>query len=222
MKEVDLCKPAIQWLQSQHWDVYQEVQWCSFGTIIDIVAYRKPVVWMIEAKTSLSTSVIYQAIKHLPWAHMVSVLIPSGKREAGMAICEKLGIGVLVLDENGGVFQRVAPEFLRKNHKYAKKYIIPSLTEAHKTGEYGEAGNANGYRYTPYKSTVNNIRSFLRGKARGATIAEICQAIDHHYSNENAAKQCIAKAMNEWETGFDSRREGRQWFYSLTADKEKE
>jgi len=37
MKETELVKGVIAWLQDMKWDVYQEVQVFSYGAIADIV-----------------------------------------------------------------------------------------------------------------------------------------------------------------------------------------
>ena len=59
MKELELAKSVVEWLQDQHWEVYQEVQ--RYSTTADIVAVQGPLVWVVECKTSLSIGVMLQA-----------------------------------------------------------------------------------------------------------------------------------------------------------------
>lgn len=72
MKETELAQPVVEWLESQHWDVYQEVE-CP-GGYADIVAVRDNYLWIIECKTSFSLKVVEQAMGRR--AHFRSIAIP--------------------------------------------------------------------------------------------------------------------------------------------------
>jgi Holliday junction resolvase len=50
IKEIDIGKALVEWLNVQHWDVYQEVK--IYSHIADVVAVRNGIVWIIECKTS--------------------------------------------------------------------------------------------------------------------------------------------------------------------------
>ena len=50
IKETEIAEIVIDWLEKQHWDVYQEVPVNS--GFADIFAVRNGLVWVIETKTS--------------------------------------------------------------------------------------------------------------------------------------------------------------------------
>ena len=221
MTEVELCRATINWLIAQHWDVYQEVQLHTGGPIRDMVAVRSGVLWMIEAKTSQSLTVIDQALRNKPWCHMSSIAVPPSKRDSGRSLCHALGIGLIEVstDYSGTPYvqDRLRPSFIRLNNEYVKSMVLPRLRDQHKTGEFGEAGNARGDRWSPYKQTIDDIRRFLKEHGP-ATTAQICAKIDHHYSSDKSAKQTIAVALTKWEKGFKRERAGRQFLYSVTGE----
>jgi len=58
MKETDLAERVINWLEDQHWEIYQEVQFRGYGGIADIVAVRAGYLWIIECKTSMTFTLL--------------------------------------------------------------------------------------------------------------------------------------------------------------------
>lgn len=222
--EVELCKAAIQWLQAQHWDVYQEVQLFYAGSRADIVAVRGPSIWIIEAKMSLSVSVIEQAYSWRYYGNYVSVLIPERqRRRSGISLLATLGLGFIELYRpTGDVHHHDMGRFMRvKDH--LRERMIGALSPELQTGEYGEAGNAKGARWTPYASTMDQVRRFLK-EGGPATIKQIIQNLEaHHYSSDKSALQSIRKALTTWEDWCAVDRSGKEHLYSVDqlVDKEK-
>jgi len=75
--EQDMAAKVVAWLKEdlQTPDVYQEVEVRGVG-IADIVAVLDRVLWVIEAKLTLSLQVIYQARRWKGMTHCVSVAVP--------------------------------------------------------------------------------------------------------------------------------------------------
>ena len=83
MKETDLAKSVIAWLQDLKWEVYQEVQVFSYGPIADIVATFGAITWVVETKISFSLKVMSQAEQWTPFSNLVSVAVPTGRFKDG-------------------------------------------------------------------------------------------------------------------------------------------
>ena len=80
MKETDIAKPVVSWLQDQGWTVYQEVEVKERGARADIVAIIEPKIWVIEVKRSYGLGVLEQALSWRSLSHYVSIAVPRGKR----------------------------------------------------------------------------------------------------------------------------------------------
>ena len=114
VRETDIAKIVIGWLEQLEWECYQEVQVHSYGHIADIVAVKEPLVWVIECKQSLSLSVIEQADGWRPYAHYLSVCVPPrarGRNVPGRSMAfhlvRLLGIGLLEASEDLYLGKRV-------------------------------------------------------------------------------------------------------------------
>lgn len=190
MKEVDIARPVIAWLEEQGWDVYQEVK--VYSAIADIVAVHAKLVWVIECKTSLSMAVLEQA---WGWkAHYRSIAVPAGKqrnrRFAYWLAKNKLNIGVITVGHR--VTEQVAAPLMRENHRLAVK-IRESLREEHKY--FAEAGSARGGHYTLYRASIEKVKTFI-SKNSGCTIGDI---FDHlgklHYASNQSMRSTIPKNL---------------------------
>ncbi|HBD94493.1 MAG TPA: hypothetical protein DC057_10030, partial [Spirochaetia bacterium] len=100
IKETEIAEIVIDWLEKQHWDVYQEVPVNS--GFADIFAVRNGLVWVIETKTSLSFDVMEQAFRRE--VHYRSVAVPKPinsnwflQRKIAR---DYLNIGILSVDQN--------------------------------------------------------------------------------------------------------------------------
>jgi len=216
--EVNLCKPAIQWLQDQHWDVYQEVE---YGNCADIVAVRGLSIWVIEAKLTLSLSLVDQALSWQQYANYVSVLIPKrNRRAAGYGIVHKLGIGMIEVNpepNHDGSYDvsDIHGRFVRPK-SWLRQRILDALHPCQLTGEKGEAGNASSTRWTPYKQTMDGVKRYLQSKGP-STLKQIIQATEHHYAHDKSALQCMRKALDVWEDWCRVDVSGKELLYSVNA-----
>lgn len=202
--EKELAAVVVQWLQEQKFEVYQEV--LHYSKVADIVADFSGYGWIIECKTSLSLKLLEQAYlwKRLGVAR-VSIAVPCnthGRREGYFqeVICRQFGIGLIYvnLDRNYKyVKEEIHPTFVRPpKDKQFHREILKNCTEQHKT--FCAAGSARGGYLTPYKSTIQKVKNFLKG--REATIKEIIEGIDHHYHNDKNGKASLLKRLIELES----------------------
>ncbi|KKN47175.1 hypothetical protein LCGC14_0665710 [marine sediment metagenome] len=204
MSEQELAKHVVAWLEEQHWDVYQEVQIFRGGKVADIIAVRGSLLWVIECKKSLSLAVMEQASY---WrTHYRSVAVPRQKNEmrrVGIGVAKNYyQIGVLTVGEgyfDFGVDEIVSAPLKREFHRFAKD-IQKCLLPEHKT--YAMAGSNDGGHYTPYKRTMDAVKSFIE-KNPGCTLKEIIDSIGKgHYANSQSARGTIRVALSNWESDW--------------------
>lgn len=193
--EKELAKAVVSWLQEQHWDVWQEVQFHTYGATNDIYAMYGKISWAIECKLTLNLKVIEQAYRSR--AVIKSIAIPHRNSNSfGEKICKDYGIGVISVTSIGNV--NYSPGRLNRGFYKNSEQTIEFLKKVPK--EFCEAGSKNGH-WTPYKATIEQCKSFIR-KNSGCSISDIMKHIDHHYNSDSTAKACITKALKEWETSW--------------------
>ena len=202
MIEKELAKPVVEWLEAQHWEVYQEVRFTPQGGIADICAVRDNKLWILETKTSLTFTVLEQASN---WrSHFRSIAVPYARhnRDSRKFVYDiayrYLKLGVISVFMGNVVEEKPAP-LMRDYHRYAKSMMKRLLPE-HK--HYCEAGAANGGYYTPYRATMDQVKRYIQQNP-GCSLKEIMDGIDrHHYSNDKTARSCIRVALSSWESGW--------------------
>jgi hypothetical protein len=215
MSEKELAKRVINWLQDQHWEVYQEVQFSRSSGIADIVAVRAGLLWVIECKTSLTFTVLDQAWR---WsAHLRSIAVPaqardSGSRSMAYRIAEKyLRIGIIEVGDRTN--EICSPPIMREHHRYAKR-MIGELCEEHKT-RLAAGSNGGGY-YTPYRRTMDSVMRII-GRNPGCTLKQIMADLKaHHYASDAVARSCIRTALSEWERNWcEVKIDGKEYRYYI-------
>ena len=207
MKEVELAALIVEWLRSQHYVVYQEV--IFGGPIADIVVDVNGRGWVIETKISLGLAVIGQAYQ---WqgkgATRVSVGVPHTRRDSSSSrmayrICRDYGIGIINAGR-GNVQEYDKPAFVR-NRRWAKDILSVCKPEHMNTAK---AGSQGGY-WTPYKDTIEQVRSFLQGKG-WVKFKDIIDNTKHHYASTSTARSCLSRNLQTIEkASFECRHEGR-------------
>jgi len=217
LREVDVARPIIPWLEERGWDVYQEV------SDYDIVAVTGHIVWIVEVKTSLSTKLCAQAFDRCRYAHYVSVAVPATERRddghnwAESRLAER-GIGVFTVNLRGGVWVRAeSMPALHRKPLYTKR-LLASLRPEHKT--HCEAGTPGGGGWTPWKGTCKSI---VRKVAEhpGITLKELLGGEEGHYHYANA--QSARTSLSHWLRlgkipGIECRHDGRHLrLYALEA-----
>lgn len=204
IKEADIAKSVVGWLQKNRWEIYQEVGVgsCNDGHRADIVAVMDPVIWAIEVKTSFSLKVLEQALYWKAFAHQVSIAVPkkrgqwrsytSGRRDFEARLCKHFGVGLIEIDvvRNFEIKESMEPRFQRKIIQKLKD----NLREEHKT--WSEAGNDQNDYFTPFKLTVHDLTQFVQ-QHPGCGLKEALDHIHHHYRTSSTARTCLSKYIRD-------------------------
>lgn len=220
--ETILAELVVNWLESQKWDVYQEVQIETYGRVADIVAVLGNLVWVIECKKSLSLSVMEQAYRWRRYSNFISVAVQRRKgtdsRLFATKVLRTFNVGMLTIDLGCPSANKIS-EIVRPalNRKGLTARIKEKLSPIHKT--FAKAGNSDGLRWTPFQQTSISIRREVE-KCPGITMTELMNKIHHHYSTESTARSCISQwAQNGVLKGVCVKRDGRLIRLYPTGDK---
>lgn len=195
--EADVARPVVAWLEEQHWDVYQEVQFSKYGgSVADIVAVRHKLLWIIEVKKSLTLSVLEQAYR---WpTPLRSIAVPKAqtpRRMANKLAKEYFKVGVIEVGQR--VYEAISAPIQRGHYQHSIKYYLPKLKEEHKT--FAEAGSTGRGHFTPYKQTIKWVKTFIKQNP-SCTINDIYKDLgDCHYAGKASMKSNLQKALDMWE-----------------------
>lgn len=191
--EEDLAGVVIDYLEDLGWEVFQEV---GHGVgVADIVARSGKLIWVVEAKTSLSLQVMAQAARWRWHTHYVSVAVPRGKRRDssyGFAsrILSDYGIGLLEVDcQSRYVQPTLVPSLMRKA---ASDRLAAGLVEEQKY--YAKAGSKSGKHYTKWSGTRDRLVAYVFAHP-GCTLKEALSNIEHHYHSPSSARASMAQLI---------------------------
>lgn len=193
--ETQIAAPVVEHLQEQGWDVYQEVQTADGGRA-DIVCTRGPLVWVVEAKTSLSLQLLDQVVRWRGNANYVSIAIPEGKYHHGSFVnryLRDLGFGVFSIHVGGAhkwdvpsANVSLRPSLFRRADTDRLK---ASLNEKQKCGV--EAGSKGGGFWTPFKETCDRLVEYLKAHP-GASLKDVIENVEHHYHTSSSARSSLS------------------------------
>lgn len=212
--ETELASALMAHLEELGWDCYPEAAVNRGGNRADIIAYRKPIVWVIEAKLRFGQDVLDQARNWLNWAHYVSVLVPSGGRWHSVLTdwMKWKGVGLIEARKEtawGSAppridfdTSRITPRLHRSAHRNAQ-YIAEHL---HPDMKRFAPGTNAGYS-SPWRRTMNAAIHYVQTKP-GCTIREIVENASHHYQSDASARSCLLKWL-EADPRVSMQREGR-------------
>jgi len=215
MKETVLAKKIVTYFENKNLTCYKEVSKSGTGGAIRCDCYfvkkEKDVIvdaFVIEVKTTLSLKVIEQAFRWKAFAKKVYIGVPKPKRRPvksrrfAVYVCQKLGVGIFEVSENGNV------EMLTES-EINPKFKLPPLFEEQKKSK---AGNAKSEYFTVYKKTIANINDFMKDKTE-YKLSDLFKEIDHHYSNISSAQGCIKKYIKKGViTNYKIKQKGKQLY----------
>jgi hypothetical protein len=207
--ETEIATRVVEWLGSQHWDVYQEV--AHNGKVADIVATSGYLTWIIECKKSLSLALLEQAMiwKQYGASHYISVATTWKPRlvrgeQAAKWFLRQQGIGLIYV-RPCEIHQNIPASI----HRRAFTSLRKSLNDRQKT--YALAGNADGRYWTPFQETCRALKRFV-DKNPGVCLKDAINGIRHHYNSDGTARACISQYLQSGKSivkGVECRREGR-------------
>src|SRR6476469_9424103 len=98
LKERELFLPLKTYFKQMGYRVYTEVP--SFHRCIDVVAVKDVEFIAVEMKMGLTKAVVRQARYNDIAVHKSYVAIPTQPKQGNVAVCEKIGIGILRVSNN--------------------------------------------------------------------------------------------------------------------------
>lgn len=184
MKEVELAEKVIEYLGTDY-DIYSEVIYSSGSKRADIIAVKDNEYISIETKMSMNLTLLEQSFYWKDKVHKSYICFPSKRYINSFArkICEDFGIGILIYKS-----KRII-EVLESS--YCEDPDLPKLHEKQKDSV---AGSRSGGYITPFSLTRDNLMEYINENGRTLFIDAI-RNIDHHYSNENSAKNSLKKMI---------------------------
>ncbi len=212
MKETDLGEEVVAWLAENkpEWKVYQEISVRS-SKVADIVCVRKvgerPVVWVIELKTSLTTELIRQACE---WdVSYRSIAFPKAKSVQGtknqswwaLYVWANMGLGVLRFRDRYGIQEFKEPPSRQPQHFKHRDQLL-KMVHNFPEAEMAKAGTKHGGQVTPYRVSMEKIKEFLRENP-GSGSGDIVKALGKlHYASEHSARGAIGRRLKTIETAW--------------------
>ena len=186
MKESELALKFIEYF-SEGYEIFKEV---PAGGIIDIYAKCENIGTAIEVKVSLNFEVIGQAFQNIHCAHFSYIAIPISKHGVSWIqkrICREFGIGILVYDSKCELVSEIIPP------RFNRRARLPKLKEYMKESV---AGSQND-RVTAFSASVREIEQYLKRKGGQAHIKDVLKDVQHHWSTNSSATQCIRTWCNK-------------------------
>lgn len=188
-------------LEQLGWDCYPEVAVNRGGARADIVAYRKPLVWVIEAKLAFNEAVCEQARAWLAHAHIVTVLAPEGRSHPILTDwCRSNGVGVVRAwrHENYGTrepsydFNIIVEHRLHRSVYLNGRYIADRL---HPDMKRFTAGTSGAFS-SPWRRTMDEAVRIIKENP-GVTVKAIVSTMKHHYHSDATARACLIKWLQD-------------------------
>ncbi len=216
--EMDMARHVVAYFESMPgWTVYQEVRTHWGGKIADIVVTDGVRLWVICCKLTLPLGLLEQAIYWKKEAHMVSIAVPFKKdRDCGRAASVFLrqnGIGVFSISDGGHVDETQRPSLTRRTYSVRLKAALTDDV-LHRGVE---AGDKDADFFTPFKSTVEQLKQILSEHPEGLSMRKLVDDVGHHYTSDKAARCSLAKWITEGVIkGIERRGSGRNTVYVLT------
>ncbi len=187
-RETDLAAPICKYLEQMGFEVYQEV---IYAGTADIVAKRRGLLWVIECKLRYNFEVLQQASNWRPYAHWVSVAVPSPKywsiTPVVSEIHKKLGLGLIYVGPNNFGDGAIIAREMREPplHRKVNGALAKALREEQKT--YAATGSAGVKRWTPFKSTVRDVVRYVQFNP-GVSMKEVLDNLPTHYQSKSTAR----------------------------------
>ena len=192
ISEEQLAKMVIDHYEKLGYETYKEVTAKGSkggGTHrADIIAVKGDEYIVIETKVGFGLKVIEQAFAWKSKSHKAYIAIPKRKRNNtkrfGYEICRDMGVGVIEIDIKKKDLFFYCESSINKN---------PDLPKLYEEQKDATAGVSSGY-ITPFKVTKQKIMEYVKQNGE-CSLSDLVESVDHHYRNNNSAKQSISKLI---------------------------
>lgn len=217
MKETEVAAQVVEYLESDEWDLYQEVD------DIDIVGKRGRLLCAVECKTALTWKVCEQALDRRGLVHWVWVAHPvhraKGHRRGtwnrpstyAQHCLERDGIGLLWLYVDGErmhIEQAHPPKFNRRVPDYLHRRLRPEQKRS-------SAGSpAGGNVWSPFRDTCERLRRLLDRSGDGILVKSAIEQLQHHYASDTSAYAALVEWTRRGSVGgVELRKENGRLFF---------
>lgn len=190
--EEQLAEKVVDFLKTEGWEIYQEVEPMHGRSVADIVCTKDNKVLVVECKLALGISVMSQAWHWKTFADYIAVAVPTsacGSTKEKLFcydILRSFGIGLITSAGLRTRWNIVGT----KQSAIQKSILLKSLNEKHKT--WAKAGNNKRSKWSPFQETVSNITKYV-AENNGCDIDVMLNEIKVHYKKTSTAKVSILK-----------------------------
>lgn len=221
MKEEDLAKEVLDFLEKDGWNCYPEAMLKYGHGRADIAAVKNNIFRIVEVKMSLSLALLNQANEWIMTKGVDEVFIAvPNVRESRLVheILQWKGIGKIIVPSRKGYplhSLSIKPARQQEIKEKIKESMMGSL---HDDMKNYKPGTQSGFS-TPYNRTINLIEEFL--KERGSATMNEILSLKHHYSSRSSARSSLSQALSSFEKDRFTveQNEGGECIYKLKEQK---
>jgi hypothetical protein len=218
LTEEEIAAEAVAELQRMGYDTYEEVNLGrGGGPRPDIVGLQGPRIIIVEAKRSMSLTLLNQMMHWRGQVHHVIGAIGAGR--IGLAadrLCRSEGLGLWRIEKpqygDGLVLREdLHPRMFRpKTALWTLDNIRNSCNEHNRSGsEWASAGSKAGGYWTPFAQTRKTLLAMVKEKP-GLKMEEYLGEFEHHYASVKSGKASLYDLIRrDILDEFELRREGR-------------
>lgn len=187
MKESELAKIVTDQFEDNGYEIYSEVIYKPGSKRADIVAVKDNEHIVIETKMSMNLTLLQQGYYWKDKVEKVYICFPSTRKINWFALnmCRDYGIGVYIYKKKTGL------ELILES-SVCTEPDLPKLYEEQKDSISGSKGG--GY-VTPFSLTRVKLIEHIKTNGEQLLLQSI-KDIEHHYSNDNSAKNALNKMIN--------------------------
>jgi hypothetical protein len=192
LRESKMFQPIRTWLLSLGYEVWAEVPYPYGCGVCDIVAKKDDYIIAIEMKTSLTWTVIEQALLSQLFADESYAAVATRPRSHSKM---RDGIGLLIV--NGGIGIIISPS---KNERFLipnyKSKMLERLSHMEPAGEEDRAGIPQLAGEGPAQDCYKRVEQF-RADNPGVKWKDIFRAVPNHYSSYRSMQGALKKSSPE-------------------------
>lgn len=187
MKETELAKIVANKLEGEGYEIYSEVIHKPKSKRADIVAVKNDEYIVIETKMSMNLTLLQQGFYWKDKAHKVYIVFPSVRKINWFAVqmCRDYGIGIYIYKKKSGLELFLESSICNE----------PDLPDLYKEQKDSISGSNGGGYVTPFSLTRTKLINEIKQNGE-QTLNQSIQNIEHHYSNDNSAKNALTKMIN--------------------------
>jgi len=183
--EARLCERLSAWLTEQGYAVYCEIQ--MLGYVMDLVAVKDGVVIVLEAKTSLTRRVQYQACRGQLYGDLSYAAVGTSPRKRSLEHCRKIGVGVYRVTPESVTLVLEAQRMPNLPFPEHRRRMLNMLAEIEPGGTAGLPTCAG---IGPAQDCYDRIQIYREAHPK-ATGRQIYEEVSNHYCNHRSLQAAM-------------------------------